>query len=163
NGDGFDDIVLSVISPPSTGQISLFPGSPTGPPAAPSIVISSTHAGDDFGFPVASAGDVNGDGYADVIVGAIWTDGSTAGVGAASGVSTSAAWIGTGVTVCGAYGLSVSSAGDFNGDGRSDLLVSAPSDSVLAAPPGAAYIYYGNNSNGLARLPRQARHDGSAP
>jgi len=81
---------------------------------------------------VATAGDVNGDGYSDVIVGAEQYDNGEADegrafvfVGSAAGLGTHAAWLAEGNHVSAWFGHSVSTAGDVNGDGYSDVVVGA--------------------------------------
>jgi hypothetical protein len=82
-----------------------------------------------FGFAVGTAGDVNGDGFSDVIVGAAFYD---IGVidqgrafvyhGAAVGLSSTADWTAEGDQNT-YFGYSVATAGDANGDGYSDVIV----------------------------------------
>ncbi len=107
------------------------------------LVINGQSANDLSGFSVASAGDVNGDGFDDLIVGANGADpasGSDAGksyvvfgTGGEFGASIelSAIAAGTGGFVINGQsagdlsGRSVASAGDVNGDGFDDLIVGA--------------------------------------
>ncbi len=104
-----------------------------------------TAQNDNLGFSVSTAGDVNNDGYDDVIVGANWYDnGSVANAGAAfvylggtDGLSPSVAWTGMGSAANEEYGFSVSEAGDINRDGYGDIIVG-----TLGAD--AAYVYYGD-------------------
>lgn len=104
-------------------------------------------SGDRFGFSVAGAGDVNGDGRADFIVGAPGADIiAEAGPGKAyvySGANDSLLYeinAGTGVA---ALGWSVAGAGDVNGDGKADFIVGAPNSIVGGFDGGSAFVYSG--------------------
>ena len=88
--------------------------------------------GASFGQSVATAGDVNGDGYADVIVGAPYYDNGQADEGAAfvylggaAGLSAAAAWTAESDQAGALFGTSVGTAGDVNGDGYADVIVGA--------------------------------------
>ncbi|MGD8413841.1 MAG: FG-GAP-like repeat-containing protein, partial [Candidatus Latescibacterota bacterium] len=122
-----------------------------------------THNGDAsddaFGISVATAGDVNGDGYSDVIVGAYQYDGGETDEGAAyvflgnaTGVNTGFAWSDEGDQTFAGYGRSVATAGDVNGDGYSDIIVGAPFYHDTNLEEGAAYVYHGS-STGLSATP----------
>ncbi|MBK8981992.1 MAG: FG-GAP repeat protein [Ignavibacteria bacterium] len=105
-----------------------------------------TGAGTDnyFGYSVSSAGDVNGDGYDDIIVGAYGFNNNTGRAyiyfGAQNIMNTNVDVILTGEGMNNFFGASVSSAGDVNGDGYSDVIVGS-------APTGRAYIYFGGRIN----------------
>lgn len=119
--------------------------------AGDGFAIQGYEAGDLAGYSVSSAGDVNGDGIDDLIIGAIYGgeayNGGTAYViygqlGATRGrldlANLSAS---EGYTLFGAYdgvGISVSAAGDINGDGIDDLIIGAP-----GADAGGAFVVYG--------------------
>jgi len=62
-----------------------------------------------------------------------------------------------------ALGWSVASAGDVNGDGYSEIIAGAPGYSNGETGEGAAFVFYGNASIGLAMVPLQKRSDDSAP
>jgi hypothetical protein len=104
-------------------------------------------AGDLADTSVASAGDVNGDGFDDVIVGAPGRGAAYVVFGAASGItSVSLAELGSGgIKFIGVprfthnTGQSVDSAGDFNGDGFDDVIIA---DSAL----GYSYVVFGTDS-----------------
>ncbi|MGY0195697.1 beta strand repeat-containing protein [Leptothrix sp. BB-4] len=117
------------------------------------FVIDGEADGDASGHSVSAAGDVNGDGLADLIVGA-W--GASAGAGRSYvvfgkadgqvvGLGELAAGHGGGFAINGAFagdgsGASVSSAGDVNGDGLADLLVGA---SGVNGHTGRTFVVYG--------------------
>ncbi len=97
-----------------------------------------------FGISVRSAGDVNGDGYSDVIIGAdrnysSWTGGANIYFGGSS-MNNTADVILVGEAAYNLFGFSVSSAGDVNGDGFSDVIVAAYG---YYSNTGRAYIYFG--------------------
>ena len=129
------------------------------------FILAGIDAGDLSGFSVSSAGDVNGDGYDDLIIGAFGA-GNDAGetyivYGGASAPGTegeldlsaldgSNGFTLTGIDAGDLSGQSVSSAGDVNGDGYDDLIIGATGvgsvsnydyDSTLG--PGEAYVVYG--------------------
>jgi methionine-rich copper-binding protein CopC len=120
-----------------------------------------------LGYSVSSAGDVNGDGYDDMIVGAF---GTSSGDGAAYVVYGNAA--GTGVdlssgTIAQSLGFKissqsgsnirlgqhVSSAGDINGDGYADVIVGAQQGGASGTNAGSAYVIYGKSTNAGVALP----------
>ena len=112
-----------------------------------------------YGVSVSSAGDVNGDGYSDVIVGAWFYDNVETYEGAAflyygsaTGPSTTPDWIGEPNQASAYYGISVSSAGDVNGDGYSDIIVGAYRYDNGQIDEGGAFVYYGSAS-GLSLTP----------
>ncbi len=107
-------------------------GGDPGPMAMTERFFTGAAAGDAFGLSVATAGDVNGDGHSDVIVGAPFNDtgGLSAGrvyiyFGGAS-MDNVADVLLTGAAANDLFGNSVATAGDVNGDGYSDVIVGAP-------------------------------------
>jgi hypothetical protein len=118
---------------------------------------------------VATAADVNSDGFSDVIVGApLFTflppaEGRAYVYhGTASGLATTAAWAADPPAEA-RLGYSVATAGDVNGDGFSDVIVGAPHYSNGQVGEGFALVYYGNGGPCRTILPRQQRTDGTTP
>ena len=103
-------------------------------------------SGDFFGYSVAGAGDVNGDGFADVIVGAILDSSVTAWAGSAcvlSGLDGSVLHMFGGDSAFDHFGQSVSGAGDVNGDGFADVIVGAMWDDDNGKDCGSARVFSG--------------------
>ncbi len=113
--------------------------------------------GDETGASVSSAGDINGDGKADLIIGAPSADPGGTVEGAAyvvfgassysadmdlSSLNGTNGFMIEGAGATDLAGMSVSSAGDFNGDGYDDLIIGAPGDTAS----GTAYIIFGKAS-----------------
>jgi hypothetical protein len=180
NGDGLDDLIVGVPFGDDGGTDAgeayvLFGkttgfGVPTGgrqvldlTGLAPSdgFVIQGDTGIDETGLSVSSAGDVNGDGFDDLIVGAVLGDdgGANAGeayvvFGKASGFGTidltsltaSQGFIIQGDAPADQAGLSVSAAGDVNGDGFADLIVGAPFGDNGGIDAGEAYVVFGKAS-----------------
>ncbi|MCX5772977.1 MAG: integrin alpha, partial [Candidatus Hydrogenedentes bacterium] len=106
-----------------------------------------------FGNSVSTAGDVNGDGYADVIVGAYWYDNGETNEGrafvyhgSASGLLTTAAWTAESDQASSEFGYSVSTAGDVNGDGYADIIVGAHRYDNGQTNEGGAFVWFGSAS-----------------
>ena len=73
NGDGYDDVMVSAPAADTGegngGAVFVFHGSPSGIDTTFATRLTGDRPGDEFGRSVAGAGDVNGDGFDDVIVG----------------------------------------------------------------------------------------------
>ena len=151
NGDGFADVA---IGSPAVGSqsVSVFNGTSNGPGVTPDETLIG---GALFGEAVASAGDVNGDGFVDLAVASGSGPGSvTVYLGGPAGPG------GTGTTlspgdVTSGFGAAIASAGDVNGDGYADLLAGGVEHAqvFLGGPAGiattAAFTLAGSTANGL--------------
>ncbi|MHB1350612.1 MAG: integrin alpha [Desulfobulbaceae bacterium] len=173
NGDGYADVLVGAPyydkGETNEGAAFVYHGGISGISATPAEVLESNQVNANLGYSVSSAGDVNGDGYADVLVGAPYYDKGETNEGAAfvyhggvAGISATPTAVLDSNQADAGMGLSVSSAGDVNGDGYADVLVGAPAYDNGETNEGAAFVYYGN-SGGRPVLARQMRADGSLP
>jgi hypothetical protein len=154
NGDGYADLVVGAAGG-TTGRAYVYLGGASGLGVTPSAtLIGPDDASMSFGESVASAGDVDGDGYADVIVGATYVSGNVGAayvfLGSASGLRTTAAARILGPELPDSqFGARVASAGDVDGDGYADVIVSAYQ---ARSQTGTAHLYLGGPS-GVATTP----------
>jgi len=163
NGDGYSDVIVGAPDydngQTDEGRVFVFHGSPSGPSATASFSAEGDQISAHFGIAVGTAGDVNGDGYSDAIIGAhLYDNGETdegrafVYQGSSTGLGPTASWTGE-INQAGAqYGFSVGTAGDVNGDGYSDVIVGAPMYTNGQSSEGAAFVYHGGAA-GLAVSP----------
>jgi len=146
NNDGYDDVIVgghkSDISFPDAGVAKVF----SGVDGAELYSFTGAATGDELGFSVSGAGDVNNDGYDDLIVGAAYSDVVGPSAGRAyvySGLNGSALYTLDGKADYDKFGYQVSDAGDMNADGYDDFAVASWSDDTGGADMGAVYVYSG--------------------
>jgi hypothetical protein len=134
------------------------------------FAIDGLNTGDGFGYSVAGAGDVNGDGLADLIIGARGADvndnpdagrsyvifgrtGPTTKVSLSDIVNGNGGFVINGQSAGEASGWKVAAAGDLNGDGLADMLISAnAADTAGGADAGRTYVVFGTTSNAAIEL-----------
>lgn len=176
NGDGRDDVIVGAanadnggLSASGSAHVVFGSAAPTGVDlatlGAAGIRIDGAAAGDRLGLSVAAAGDIDGDGRDDVIVGApqatnngrAFAGAAYVVFGSATPATVSAGGLGpNGFRIDGAAGSpddlslgdaagrSVAGDGDVNGDGRADVLVGADSaDANLRENSGSAFVVHG--------------------
>ncbi|MFQ5646428.1 MAG: carbohydrate binding domain-containing protein [bacterium] len=164
NGDGFDDFLIGAWSSDTGGvdggQAYLVMGKKG--PWTQSVSLSESngsfvgeHERDEAARSVSYAGDVNGDGYDDMLIGAPscneqkdFAGKSYLFFGRAEGFDwgTSLALADTsflGVNANDASGMATSTAGDVNGDGYDDVIIGAWSNDLGGIDAGAAYLFFG--------------------
>jgi hypothetical protein len=159
NGDGYSDLMISQKFGATYGQVFVYFGGPNfnhnmGTSSA-DVTINGISGDNTFGTDVSTAGDVNGDGFDDIIVGARNNNAAGSNRGQAyvfyggqkfRGTYTSAS---ANLTISGSVdddklGYSVASAGDLNGDGFDDILIGAGDKNGAGTNRGEAYVFYGS-------------------
>lgn len=152
NKDGYPDLVIggyNDFSGPARAYV--YYGGPSIDTTA-DVILTSPQSGSLFGFSVSGAGDMNGDGYDDVVVGAYSSDAATTDGGriyiyfGGSPMDSTADVIFSGVNFTGQLGRSVSAAGDINGDGYDDIIVGEPGNDLEGQNRGRALVFRGGST-----------------
>lgn len=187
NGDGIDDIVVGC-DYDYVGLVRVyFGGTPID--SIPDVAMYGEVSGDRFGYTVSGGGDLNNDGYNDIIVGGIGNYTTIGGEDDQGNISlfyggesmdNVAEAVFTGSSGAGDFAYNVSHAGDVNNDGYPDVVVGVPSYYLNGYYVGRAYLYFGsstpdntpdlvfmsenlsahNNLGGLVRGVGDVNHDG---
>lgn len=155
NGDGYSDVIVgSQLFDNGTtdeGAAFVYHGSAAGINNVAATIVESNQGFCQFGFSVSGAGDINGDGYSDVVVGAYTFDNVETNEGAAfvyhgsaAGINNTAVVILECNQIAASFGTSVACAGDVNGDGYSDVIVGAIQYDNVENSEGAAFVYHGS-------------------
>jgi hypothetical protein len=161
-GDGIADFLITAPGSDTgftnAGKVHVYNGA-TGAPVFPALVGPTANCR--YGDSADPAGDVNGDGIGDIIVGAPAYLGNRGLARVHSGVDGSVLHTWQSFTVADQFGWEVSSVDDITGDGRSDLLVGSMRDDAGGVDAGRVYVYSGATGgpllktiNGLSALDR---------
>jgi len=159
NDDEYDDLLVGAFGytdgEADEGRAYAFYGSDAKLPVAPDWTYESDSAGAQFGSAVAEAGDVDKDGYRDVLIGAPGLSNGETNEGrvyvfrgSATGLETSAYWTAEGNQTAAFFGADVAFAGDFFENGVDDIIIGAPGYSDGQAAEGFAFIYEGDCTGG---------------
>ena len=163
NGDGFDDVAAGAPMydgvDQDSGRVHIWLGSALGLPASATWTLEGAVEDAHFGIGLASAGDVNGDGYDDLLIGADEHDAGAGPVGgaflytgSASGLSATPAWSALGEESNDRFGHSVAGVGDIDNDGFDDIVIGAFRVTEAQVRQGRVYLYRGS-STGLESTP----------
>jgi hypothetical protein len=114
---------------------------------------------DYFGMSVSVAGDVNQDGYPDLMAGAPNNSNATGYVYVANGSNYALIYTLTGDSEGDNFGSAVASAGDVNGDGYADFLIGAPNDDNNGADSGSVRVFSGLDGSVIVTIDGMAAGD----
>jgi len=148
DGDGLNDLLVGCPGDSGTGAVYLLLGPASGATLAGADAQLQGEAPGDLAGQALASGDVDGDGYADLLVGAPGRDPANTGVAYLHYGPLSSGSLGDGLTMEGSdpgdgAGEAVHIAGDVDGDGNHDLLVGAAGSDYVGADSGMAYLLFG--------------------
>ncbi len=156
NGDGYDDFGVIVLRVPpipavSVWQILAFHGGPSGPSATPDVVIPAPY---DYWARVVGVGDINGDGYGDIAARAGSTHDAVVRIyfGSAAGLGTTAVAEERGTVFSSDLGRGLAAAGDMDGDGLDDFVMSEPGSYSVTTPDTGGVRLHRWTGSGIARV-----------
>ena len=178
NTDGYDDVLIAMPNYENSGfadegGVFVYYGSDSGISQSPNWSARGNATWAHLGFGAGPAGDVNGDGYDDIIAGAnsptqngcvtevayVWY-GSATGLDTGSrplGLPANADWSATDDQSCSGFGRHTGTAGDVNGDGYDDIFIAAPLYDRGQTNEGMAFVWYGSDSGlGTSGTPSNA-------
>ncbi len=157
NGDGYPDIAVGVPGQATRAVevefVAIFHGNSNGFPAEPSAVLKSDRPRCIFGHTLAAVGDLNRDGFNDLVIGApeyskmYPMDGRVSvHLGSTNGLSSEPVWTIEGGQVGAHCGDSICAVGDINGDGCNDFAVGTPGYTGFGIHQGRVDVFFGSTS-----------------
>ncbi len=158
NKDGYDDLIAGApqLEDLNPGHAVIWLGQASTVVAPTRVTLTGQTGADRFGADVSGAGDQNGDGYDDVLVGAPGRD--SAGLGSGTiylfrggfTVNSLSTWWANGTTGGDSLGVAVDGGFDMNGDGVPDFAAGAPGVDDPGSRAGQVRIYYGGSSPNIS-------------
>jgi hypothetical protein len=139
DGDGLSDLVVGVGT--SMRELRLYRGQRGGVPQMSNVIGTMAYTS------ISVAGDVNGDGFVDLVIGNAATNSARVFFGAASSPLSMATSVTLTPMMTGQFGFAVAGGGDVDGDGYGDILVGAPQ---VSSSLGQALLYYGTPTPGTS-------------
>jgi hypothetical protein len=172
NGDGYSDVLVGTpFASPAHADVYLGYNLGVFTTAAFTATAEGTNAQSQFGISVAGLGDVNGDGYADIGIGAPQYDVDHSEnlygwVSIIYGSATGPTNLGSSLTSTpqepnDRSGTSVAGAGDVNGDGYADVVFGSPFYDNGQNDEGRAFVHFGGGAECIALNPRQRSSTGA--
>ena len=161
DGDGLGDVVVGAGGDSDNGSYAgaayAYYGTTSGIDVSSEqkVLASDGNRNDSFGFSAGSPGDLDEDGYADVLVGAAWAtpSGDRSGAvylypGSSSGLDTAAEQkiVPSDSKSQSYFGFSIEGVGDVDGDGHLDVVIGSVYDDTAGADAGGAYLFRGDGS-----------------
>jgi hypothetical protein len=129
-----------------SGKVYAYLAGAHGLPAQPTWSFEGETSNSLLGYSIAS-GDLDGDGYSDLVIGAPHFDNERGRVylfrGGPQGLPNKPSWVQDGFQPKEQFGAYVANVGDVNGDGVKDLAVGAPNNSDEQEQKGRVYLFYG--------------------